>query len=225
MPSFSQMTQAGANDPLGGLGARKPRPEEIAKRDAEITAKQAAERRAHDFEKIVHATEKQMRDDLLKPPLGNARSAPLGKDAAKMWLTQNGYLVQAIAAEAMSQEIPDWWKVADRLDGFNPTGTATGRLSSSAPTATEVQKPAADRIWPDDFKREIADEGCDLLGVFNNHFGVNFGPESLLSIARTNKMGPREFLTEMSHRETLGMKVWFDLPPGCKAFLRKVTAS
>lgn len=179
MPSFSQMTQAGANDPLGGgLGARKPRPDEIAKRDAEITAKQAAERRAHDFEKIVHATEKQMRDETLGRASGSAPLGNSGNSGAGQKLDERGYLVQA-----------------------------------------------ADRIWPNDFKREIADQGCDLLGVFNDHFGVNLDLESLQSLARMNKMGPREFLTEMSHRETLGMRVWFDLPLGRKAFLRKVTAS
>lgn len=184
MPSFSQMTQVNSTDPLdGGLGARKPRPDEIAKRDAEITAKQAAERRAHDFEKIVHATEKQMRQEATDQGVGRASgSAPLGSDTklrecgAGQKLDERGYIVQA-----------------------------------------------AERIWPDDFQREIEDGGCDLLSVFNDHFGTDFGLESLRSLACMNRMGPREYLAKVSHRETVSDRIWFDLPLGRKASLHKVT--
>lgn len=178
MPSFSQMTQVNSTDPLGGgLGARKPRPEEIAKRDAGITAKQAAERRAHDFEKIVHATEKQMRQEAASgrasgsAPLGN--SGTLGNPSAGQKLDERGYIVknypvQATAAEAMSQGIEDWWKLRsglsssnwwdDRLDALKCAGTSTGRFSSSTLAALEGQKPTKPRdrnwitpyIWMDD---------------------------------------------------------------------------
>ena len=92
MPSFSQMTQVNSTDPFdGGLGARKPRPDEIAKQQAESAAKEAAEQRNYSFEKIVHATEKQMRNEVLKPP-----QAPTAKLDTHSWLSYftHNYLLQ-----------------------------------------------------------------------------------------------------------------------------------
>lgn len=170
MPSFSQMTQVNSTDPLGGgLGARKPRPDEIAKQQAESAAKEVAERRTFEFEKIVHATEKQMRGEAIERASGSAPSR----------LDERGYLVQAAVAE---------------------------------------------KVWPDDFKREIADPDCDLLGVFNDHFGVCAKTETISTLARFCKMGPREYLAGMHHLETIGNRVWFGCPPGRKAFLRKAAA-
>jgi hypothetical protein len=63
MRRYALLSTIDAGDPVGGLGERAPRPEETAKREAEIAAKAAAERKAYSFEKIVHATEKQMRDE------------------------------------------------------------------------------------------------------------------------------------------------------------------
>ena len=164
MPSFSQMAQVNSTDPLdGGLGARKPRPDEIAKRDAEITAKQAAERRAHDFEKVVHATEKQMRQEAVGEAGGRASgSAPLGNPTklkecgTGQKLDERGYLVQAAAA---------------------------------------------DRIWPDDFKREIADEGCNILGVFCDHFGLDIPEETVELSAGYSGVTPRQFLASIRYDE------------------------
>jgi len=62
-----------------------------------------------------------------------------------------------------------------------------------------------------------------LLSVFNDHFGTDFGLESLRSLACMNRMGPREYLAKVSHRETVSDRIWFNLPFGRKAFLRKAT--
>lgn len=231
MPNLTMMTQVNSTDPLGGgLGARKPRADEIAKRDAEIAAKEAAEQRAYSFEKIVHATEKQMRQEAVgerasgSAPLGNS-SGPTNPGAGQK-LDERGYiiknyLVQAAAAEAMSQEIADWWKPRsglsssnwwdDRLDGLNYAGISTSRISSSTPAATEVQKPAAERIWPDDFKREIEDLGCDLLKVFCDHHNTQIREALIFSGAERTGVSPRDYLAGLKkdYYALSGEKVWF----------------
>ena len=244
MPNLTMMTQVNSTDPLGGgLGARKPRAGEIAKRDAEIAAKEAAAQRAYSFEKIVHATEKQMRQEAASgrasgsAPLGNSGNpgnpTKLKECGAGQKLDERGYivknyLVQAAAAEAMSQEIEDWWKVAykpETVEALWPkfAGTSTDRISSSTPAALEAQTPAAERVWPNDFWREIADQGCNLLGVFNDRFGVEMSAETLWSLARLCKMRPREYLANTSLLGVEGDEVWFNLPLGRRAFLRKAT--
>lgn len=165
MPNYRLLTQVDAGDPLGSeLGARKPRADEIAKRQAEGAAKEAAEQKAYNFERTVHATEKQMRDELLKPPeSGRASgSAPLGNSGyttstqSKLDRVVN-LLVQAAAADKMATNFRERHKAKLIEAGWIPAGSAkvTG-------------------IWNNTREPAIVDESADV-SLDLNYSGTSTG--------------------------------------------------
>jgi hypothetical protein len=184
MRKYALLSTIDANDPIGGLGARQPRPDEVAQTKAEEAKKLAKEARDWGFEKVVHATEKQMRQEAAGQGVGRASgSAPLGNSGnssgAPQKLDERGYLVSAAAAK---------------------------------------------RVWPRDFKREINDPSCNLLAVFNDHFGLALRAELAKDLSYEEGVVVRDYLLAARHLETVENKVWFHLAGDRRGFFCKPTA-